>query len=376
MEKYLELLSEKTPFDSFVSKRYKREQFDIPDIRNSIDKEIMNIIKNLKNQQENHIFAIIGDVGSGKTHFFWVLNNLFNIKSPDFFITYISPQDTKIDDVYFNLCSNILADLGEKSLKLIASNIINIGGGKTINLDLLGLIKIKKSPRIIIKQIFQKLDPEISEFERSLIKVFIYLGAGTTFEREIALKWLKKESLTAKELKKLDIKSNDFTEKEYQEIFKFISTYIGKPLVIFFDDIEYFQLLDKEREFAELINTIYMYLNSVLIILTSLSSSWSYFKNLIETVLKKEFKNTKSLNNFTENNVLNFYKKSMEEFWKKNKLKPPQDPLFPLNNKILKIIHLKSNGNPRLVKKMLKESIEQELFEIQVENLWELKEMI
>ena len=190
------------------------------------------------------------------------------------------------------------------------------------------------------------------------------------------IKWLKKESLTAKELKKLGIKSNDFTEKEYEEIFKIITTYIGKPLILFFDDIEYYQLLEKERELAELINSLYKNLNSVLIILTSLTGSWSYFKNLFETVLKKDFKNIKSLNNFTEKNVQNFYKKSMGEFWKKNKLKPPQDPLYPLDDKILRIIHLRSKGNPRLVKKMLKESIEQELYEIQVENLWELKEMI
>ncbi|NVM02695.1 MAG: hypothetical protein HWN67_10185 [Candidatus Helarchaeota archaeon] len=376
MEKYLELLSEKTPFDLFVSKRFKRELFDIPDVRNSLDKEIADLIKNMKNQNENHIVAIVGDTGLGKTHFFWVLSNSINLKAPNFHITYISPQDTKIVDIYFELCLNILTDLGEQSLKSIASEIINITGGKTINLDLLGLIKIKKSPRTIIKQIFQKIGKDISDFEQSLIKVFIYLGSGTTFEREIALKWLKKESLTAKELKKLGIKSNDFTEKEYEEIFKIITTYIGKPLILFFDDIEYYQLLEKERELAELINSLYKNLNSVLIILTSLTGSWSYFKNLFETVLKKDFKNIKSLNNFTEKNVQNFYKKSMGEFWKKNKLKPPQDPLYPLDDKILRIIHLRSKGNPRLVKKMLKESIEQELYEIQVENLWELKEMI
>ncbi|MFX1453165.1 MAG: P-loop NTPase fold protein [Promethearchaeota archaeon] len=376
MDKYLETLSEKTPFDSFVSKRFKREIFDIPDARNSLDKEVMDIIEYMKKHDENHIIPLISDAGLGKTHFFWVLHNSINPKNPNFYISYISPQDTKIDDIYFDLCSNILADLGEQSLKLIASNIINIAGGKTINLDLLGLIQIKKSPRTIIKQIFHKIGPDLSEFEQNLIKVFIYLGSGTTFERDIALKWLKKQSLTAKELKKLDIKTNDFTEKEYEEIFKLITTYIGKPLILFFDDIEYYQLLEKERELAELIHNIYEDLNSVLIIMTSLSSSWSYFKNIFETILKKDLKTIKSLKTFSEKNIQSYYKKAMAEYWKKNNLQPPPDPLFPLNDKILKIIHLKSGGNPRLVKKLIKESIEQELYEIQVENLWELKEMM
>ncbi|MFX0133588.1 MAG: hypothetical protein ACFFDN_08090, partial [Candidatus Hodarchaeota archaeon] len=139
MEKYLDALSQKTPFDSFVSKRFKREIFDIPDVRNSLDKEIADIIKNMKTQTDSHVIPIIGDAGLGKTHFFWVLHNSINVKAPNFYITYISPQDTKISDIYFDLCSNILVDLGEELLKLIASKIINIAGGKTINLDLLGL---------------------------------------------------------------------------------------------------------------------------------------------------------------------------------------------------------------------------------------------
>ncbi|MHA1300919.1 MAG: hypothetical protein ACTSO9_15985, partial [Candidatus Helarchaeota archaeon] len=182
--------------------------------------------------------------------------------------------------------------------------------------------------------------------------------------------------LTAKELKKLDIKSNDFSDKEYEEIFKLISQYIEKPLILYFDDIEYYQLLDKEKELGKIIKELYTNLNSILIILTSLSESWDYFKDVLETILEMELKNVKTLKNFKENQIKTFYIKSMEGFWQKNQLKMPSDPLFPIDEKIFKIIFLRSGGNPRLVKKLLKTAIDQELYERQVENLWELKEII
>ncbi|MHA1377147.1 MAG: P-loop NTPase fold protein [Candidatus Helarchaeota archaeon] len=374
MEKYMEILTRKTPFDSFVSKRFKRDVFDIPEVREALDKEIKNLIKIIKNSKKSKILTILGDIGSGKTHLYWTLYNSLNLRKPEFYIVYISPQDTEIKDIYFTLCSNLLTDLGQKTLSLIASKIINIGGGKTTNLDFLGLIKIKKSPRTIINQVLKKI--QLTEFQQNLMKAFIYLGAGTTFEREIALKWLKKEDLKPKELKKLDIQTNDFTEKEYEEIFKLIIKYIGAPLILFFDDIEYFQLLDKEKAFGNVIKNFSNNLESILIILTSLSESWDYFESLLETILKKEMKHVKKLNNFTEEEVADFYIKTMENFWYKNRLKIPPDPLFPLSEKILRIINVKSGGNSRLVKQLLKTAINQELYEIQIENLWELKDVI
>ena len=268
----------------------------------------------------------------------------------------------------------MLADLGKKTLNLIASKIIDIGGGKTTNLDMLGIIRIKKSPRTIIRQVLQKR--KLLDFQKNLMKAFIFLGSGTTFEREIALKWLKKEKLEPKELKKLELDSNDFTDKEYEEIFKILTEYIGKPLILFFDDIEMYQLLDKENKFRNLIKNLYFNLNSVLIILTSLTESWGYFKSLLETNLEEDIKNIKVLANISEEWIKDFYINTMEQFWFKNRLKMPEDPLFPLDEKILKVVHVRSEGNPRLVKQYLKTAIDQELYEKQVENLWELKEII
>ncbi len=376
MEKYLDILSRKTPFDSFVSKRFRRETFDLPQVREPLDKLVFDLIKKMKINKENQIVTVIGESGAGKTHFFWVLSNSINPKRPEFYIAYVSPQDTKINDIYFTLCTNILVDLGKKTLDLIASKIINIGGGKTTSLDMLGLIQVKKSPRTIIKQVLEKI--ELSEFQQNLMKVFIYLGSGTTFEKEIALKWLKKEELKAKELKKLDIKSNDFTEVEYEEILILITKYIEKPLVIFFDDVEYFQLLGKEEELAVLIKKLFTDLKSVFMILTSLPGSWNYFKSMIETTLEMDLPNIETLKNLTEEQIKDFYLKSMEKFWYKNGLKIPPDSfrLFPLDEKSLKIIFLRSRGNPRLVKQHIKSAIDQELYEKQVESLWELKEII
>ncbi|MHA1299482.1 MAG: hypothetical protein ACTSO9_08625, partial [Candidatus Helarchaeota archaeon] len=82
MEKYLDILTRKTPFDSFVSKRFKREIFDIPEIREPLDSEIKKLIKNVHVHKKSEILAITGEAGSGKTHLYWVLYNALNLKRP------------------------------------------------------------------------------------------------------------------------------------------------------------------------------------------------------------------------------------------------------------------------------------------------------
>lgn len=374
IEQYLEILSKNTPFDGFVSTRFEPDSLDLNVIRDSLDQDIINVLKNMEIQKKSQIVSIIGESGSGKTHFYWVLNDFLNKKACDFHIAYISPPEIKDKDIYFSFYKNFISELGEKSLNKVSSKVIALAGGKTSNLDLLGLIKVKKPTKSIIKDIFQKT--EYSEFEQNLMTIFIFLGSGTPSERETALKWLKNEPLKSKDFKKFGVKPNEFTDVEYIKIINTIISYLGKPLILFFDDIEFYQMLDKEKELSQLIKDLYTGLDSALIILVSLIESWNYLNNLIETVLETEIKDVKRLENFTETNIQNFYSESMDKFWKENNLDTPSDPLFPLNNKILKIINLKSRGNPRLVKKMLKNAINQKLYETQVENLWELKEII
>ena len=66
---------------------------------------------------------------------------------------------------------------------------------------------------------------------------------------------------------------------------------------------------------------------------------------------------------FNLNDFKTFVANSMELYWEKNNVKPPSNPFFPLNEKLIEIFFHETKGNPRNFLKLCIKFIEEIVME-------------
>jgi hypothetical protein len=161
---------------------------------------------------------------------------------------------------------------------------------------------------------------------------------------------------------------------------KIITRNIDRVLILYFDELESpYRMLgpEAERQLLEIIKRLYNEVSGLVIVLAVLKEIWPRILEIADPPLRSRMEPEQELKPFSLNDLKIYYSKAMENFWDKNNLNPPLYPLFPLNEKILKIIYEKTSGNPRNSIKLCKRFIDKIIMEeMSVEELAEAGEDI
>lgn len=173
--------------------------------------------------------------------------------------------------------------------------------------------------------------------------------------RHLLERWFYEEELNEQEKKELGLSTKISDDQNSLAIIKLICTSFENIVLFFFDDVELiYQKYGEEQgdkcgekaeiEFLDALNTFFGEVKNAIIIIPCFKESWkillkysnNYFRNVLESS-KIEFFDLEGL----KRKII----KVMDFYWLENKIRPPENPFFPLNADLVENIFEQSQGS-------------------------------
>jgi hypothetical protein len=366
------------PFKKFVCTGELKEELALVKSRKDILDKIINIIEN----DTNFILPLIGDIGVGKTHFFWALKN----KLYYYNLIYIA-LDKIYKKFYYNIYSKFVESIGIEPLRNIISQLCNEWGALEKKY---GFFHAADS-NVIKKNAYSKLKTSFKDTEQSaLLDVIngIVLHQLDPYKKAEAEGWLLGELMDVRELSRLNMMYDLRKNKTAFTMLKLLIENSKLGTVMFIDDfgklISYLQFKEEATEqvfdpswlYGETKNPDEVVSQKILKRILKLQRIKGLriivsLKNVkILEEIKNKFKELDEENvkmfydpifvpTFEESDIFEFYNENMKLFYENLKLSDFLDELlenfYPLNHQVLKYIYDKSKGNPReIIKNLIK----------------------
>ncbi len=322
-------------FNNFQKQKSKVSLFHINEI-------LLNLINITKFDKISRILPILASSEIEKTQFYDLLKD----KEEDCKIIYI-PNPPPYVRIYFHVYTCIIEEHGFKILEEISEKLLNK--------------YIKRNETTLesgLKEILQRGNKDFSGKRFDCFKALMIYKLDNK-RKDLARRWLLGADLTREDLEKLSIKSNVEEDVISFEMIKLISEFFDQIIVLYFDDIEMpYENYGKRAEIKmlEALKRFHHDIQKLMIIVNSLKKSWNKILNVADqsfcSILEPE------QDFFDLNGLKKFIQIAMDIYWVQNDLKPPINPYFPLNPKILDIYYKKTNGNIRNFLTLCTNSIE------------------
>jgi hypothetical protein len=365
-----------SPFKKFVSTGEIEEDIGLVKSRQDLLYSVINVIE----KNKNVILPIIGDVGTGKTHFYWALKHELYYYN----IVYISLENV-IKKFFYYTYSEFIENMDVEVLRSIAKRLCNEWGALERKYGFFHMVDIEKVRKVAFKECASKFENKVAIMDVINAITAHQLDPYKKLEAE---RWLLGEVLDIRELSRLNL-MHDLREKNNS--YTMLKVLVENSLVssvLFIDDFEkvitMMKPVDIEEETEEVFDRSWLYgsrespdkkkaykiidkivqLNKIkgLKIIITLKSVEFYNE------IKKEFEEKNSnlldvlkepiiLPNFIEEDLSRFYKKKLEFFFGSinyfEYFRDFSDSYFPLNEKVLKYIYDQTKANPREIIKLL-----------------------
>ncbi|WP_371804257.1 hypothetical protein [Candidatus Lokiarchaeum ossiferum] len=380
-KKFLRILQNSlSPFENFVAKLDIDEPLNLVDNRQYIIKQLIDL---LNFEDPAKIIPIAGDTGQGKTYICWEIKKNLQIHgSPIFFQV---PANSKL--FYYDLYTKIIEEIGAEKLRDITTKISNRWGASEIKY---GLFRTTNSEKVIsrakltTRYKWSKYPKELEDCIRAII-----IHAMDPEASHLAERWLLGEIMDSDELFFLGIENNLSAKVVAEELLKLIADYLDDGIYLIYDDLDknwvnfsHIQDIDDDWansleedspdvsssstdiSFFEQLVQVLNELNKVKIVFTMDYSSkdeiLSHFPESIADFISPII----PLNNFSSRDTKQYYKEALKLYLKKNQMDYDlKNPLFPLNEIILKGVFRKIHGNPRLVIREFQQIFDEIIFD-------------
>jgi len=361
------------PFKKFVATGEIKEEIGLSNSR----KDFIDTLREIIRKNKNFIQPIIGDVGVGKTHLFWALKwkLLYNN------IIYISLENV-YRKFHYNLYTEFIDTLGVEPLRSITNKLCNEWGALEKKFGFFHIADIEK----IRKKGYEMMEGKFPD-RVALLDVINAITAHQLdpYKRLEAENWLLGELMEMRDLARLNLmhdlrgRNNAFT------LLKFVIENAKLGTVLFIDDFEkIISLIKPQDEADDIFDPSYLYGSQDS---PDSKGAQKMFKNIlqlqdirgmkilitlktidaleeIKEMIKERnpnllltFKEPVIMKNFTKSDIFSFYKKNLEHFIRSidylDFLEEFPDTFYPLNERTLKNIHNKADGNPREIIKLL-----------------------
>lgn len=409
-KKFLSTLAIKLPpFDRFVSK------IDLEETDSGVkskDKLITEIAQQMKNTPHSLLIPVIGDTGSGKTHFLWELKNSIDI---DQFTAFINVPHSR-EKFFYNIYSHIIQAFGSERVKEFTQQFGERFGATE---RLYGFFRTQDIAKISLNAFEQLKDKfeNLSALQQCIIVLVQHFLKRDTFD--VTERWLLGQLMEMDELFMINV-NEDLSGKGLAEtMLKLLIEFYEQGIILLFDDfgksaVEFDKLADmsdmKEVNWAEdieidsptennqkpddlqtILTKIIKKMNSFKIIITlDQENAENILTGLREKLDSKYISEPIFLPAFSLEDSYFLYLSRIREFCWNYNLKHPaadrefdikrdldlyyskigDDLYFPLNAEILKYIHEYSKGNARTYLRNLKRISDAIIFEeLKLENL-------
>lgn len=277
-------------------------------------KKIVNLIKNLNSQikkdNKSHILPILTSLDSDKVYLYDSIKAEFQSQ----IIIYI-PLCPIEESIFYHIYNCFIEDLGLEILEMV--------------------------------------NPNSSSLRRSKVIRALHEYQQDSSKKELLRRWFL-DNLTKEEELTLGIDTIRDDENSL-EMIKCICNSFKDPLLLFFEDVELInQKYGKEhgerwgnKAESAFLNTFYSFfteIRNVLIILPCNKGLWNELLEFSNVNLRSVLKLSK-IEFFDLEGLKRKITKVMDFYWRQNKIQPPKNAFFPLNEDLLETLLEKSHGN-------------------------------
>ncbi len=345
------LRDEPTPFDIFVSRAGKaavKDKFDLATPRSRATRTVRRALNNTIQDSVSRFVPIIGSAGSGKTHFYWHLKDEEESQLEKKFVICYIPSPPSAVRIPLHLYTCILDEIGDDLIKSVSKNLISINSKESTNIKDILTSSLRMYPGI----------------SSDVIKALVLFSLGETENiRLLAERWLLGENLAEEELEELGvvriIEDDDIVLASIRVLFE----NYDKVVILYFDELEIpYRTMGKQTAiaFVEHLKRMYNELRKLLIITACLSDIWPEIYASLDDAMKSRMERESQLLPFTGEDIENFYKDAMKQWWLESQnIQPPEDLLFPLVHTYFQQILDESKGNPRNTIKSIRNKLDE-----------------
>ncbi|MFX0061393.1 MAG: hypothetical protein ACFFC7_04340 [Candidatus Hermodarchaeota archaeon] len=340
----LALKGEPTPFDRYVSKAHVPDMIDISRPRHAAEKAFLTSLRLV--EEENFVFLpIIGEAGTGKTHFFWFIKEIERKYSNYWRCVYVPspPSSERIALHIYSCCLDQLSDL----LPTASNNLM------------LGFLNYKNREKITQQGFIDKIAENYGSASKDILNALFTYKEKRGKNKILAERFLLGDLLPNQS--SLSIKSRSLEDKDIGVALKLLARYYRKTLVFYFDELEipFRSNIEGIKEaFLSSLKNLSNIPNTV-IITACLTDFWPNLKMDLKNLFPYMTKEADLLP-FSVQDLKDFYWKAMNHWWQSVcGVFPPSDhPYFPLIESDFDEILLKTNGNPRNCIKLIRKYLD------------------
>ncbi|MHA1758137.1 MAG: hypothetical protein ACTSVV_15290 [Promethearchaeota archaeon] len=331
------ILNFDNPFENFVVREMTDDVIDVKNIYKLETDEIRNTINEIDSDEKSKIIVLLGEAGSGKTHF---LSRLRKLSLKDSSFNFIGIKTiTDISNIYKEILKSIIKTfkLNYRNENLIIEKLIydiicdletfvkQHNRYKKIqkyikkiqkNPDKFFKMKYKRNIKVLndIKDILKINKPELHSHTLNII--FEILNPENKW---LCLDWLNCINLTEDDLKKLNVGYYIETDDEALPILQTISLLIKRPILLCIDQLESVDEYFREYRGIEKLFTVLMDLRDkfkkILVLIMCQAHIWPSFVNKISKAMEDRLDkiisftnpNYEDLYKIIELRLLNFY---------------------------------------------------------------------
>lgn len=394
------LANAESPWDIFVSKPDFKES--IPEVP-SRSKYLEEIVDLFSDTQNSLIIPIISDIGVGKTHFLWAINESVLIDYSTLFFKMPSANSSFYYSLYTQLIKNIDRDTFQNAMTLLTDT-------WGANRKIYGLFRIGSPEKITeiietTKKLYEGTTDHLDELVDCITVIVKYAMDRNRYK--LCERWLLGDYINFEDLLYIGVKRDLSAPHMAKEMLKLLLEGLKSSIVIMIDDFlkaaarydeeilevshqddvfddedDEFDILndssaennknnyiilqetsvieqttqeDYQLPIYERLKELIQEFKGIKLILTMHLEELQPFLNKIPEELKQHVNVPFVLQPFTREDFKWFYIESMNRFCQIHRIsKVSENPYFPLNEVILDTIYDKCKGNPRMMIKQLK----------------------
>jgi len=351
----MDILREDPPLTRYVSRGDMRDDIDVPEPHKDADRAVFRAVRFTMKDETPRFQPILGAVGTGKTHLFWVLEEQENYFAAGKFIAVYVPSPPSPVRIPLHIHACLVDEVGERIFEdAVDMLIMKFGGLKGVTHEIYDYTYALE--RLIVDY------PGISS---DVVKVLLRYRLDPATQ-DIARRWLLGDALGEAEIERLGVRTILEDDDVTLATLKLLTEGSEVPIVLFVDEMEgpfntYGE--DGERHFLEVLKRMYNESKNVVIIASCLLDVWDRIYKIADGPMRSRMEPPVELALFTRDDVAVFIKETIGKYWTQQNVDAPPDALFPFDESLIDEAFTQSKGVPREAIKFLISRLDTILFD-------------
>ncbi|TXT55713.1 MAG: hypothetical protein BAJATHORv1_30093 [Candidatus Thorarchaeota archaeon] len=336
---YFDILKEELPMKSYVSRGDTRDEIDIVGPHQNADRAIERAIRFTLKDNRTRFQPVLGSAGLGKTHLFWVLKDQEDeVGHQGYLAVYVpSPPAPVRVPLHFHAC--LVDEAGDDIFEKAVDMLITRFGG----------VKGSTHEQMDFSYAMDRLLGEYPGISADVVTVLLRYRLDPDL-KHLARRWLFGNSLSEEEIEKLGVRTILEEDDVTLATLRLLAEGYNKPILLFVDEMEgpyNTHGEEGERHFLEVIKRLYNECKNMVIVASCLTEIWDRIYNIADAPMRSRMEVPANLRPFTKEDVVEFVKKTMEDYWQQQNVVAPPDPIFPFTEDDLDEVFVESQGVPR-----------------------------